>query len=215
MLQKTVGIILVLILAEGFSLGNPAVSWAKEPKKEEPAKEKPAGKGASRIQAGDRILIKIYPEDEYIKGGENQVSSEGEIALSLLGKIKIQGMTLSEAEQKLAELLSKDYLVNPVVVIEFVKRSFEEKKPSVSVLGQVQKPGSYDINPDQKFTVLKVLSMAGGFTDIANPKRIKVVRKEGGKNRVIRANAEAIISGKAQDVELEPGDVVHVGESFF
>src|SRR5207247_177636 len=50
-----------------------------------------------RIQAGDRLNLKIYPEDPYMKGGEFQVSPEGNITLALLGKVRVAGMTMKEA----------------------------------------------------------------------------------------------------------------------
>lgn len=168
-----------------------------------------------RIQIGDKVRVKIYPEDEFIRGAETEVSSEGSITLALIGKVKVDGLRPVEAEKEITKLLSKDYLVNPVVVIELAESVIEKEKKTVSILGQVRKPGTYDLPSDQKLTVLRLISVAGGFTDIANVKKIKVIRKEGEKTRVIRANAESIISGKDPDVELEPGDVIHVGESFF
>lgn len=167
------------------------------------------------IEVGDRLKITIYPSDEYIRGGDVEVSTEGTITLSLIGKVQVKGLKVLEVEQKIVDLLSQDYLVSPVVVIEVAKRTLETEKQSVAVLGQVKKPGAYDIPPEQKFTLLQLISTAGGFTEVANAKKIKVIRKKGGKTQVIRANAEAIISGNQTDIELVPEDVVHVGESFF
>lgn len=164
------------------------------------------------LQPGDRIAVKVYPEDEYIKGGEMEISSEGNITLSLVGKVSVVGMSVIQAERELARLIDADYIVNPEVVIDVLKY----KKQSVVILGQVKTPGTYEFPPGKtKVTLLQAISMAGGFSDIANIKKIKVMRKAGGKNEVIRANAEAIISGEEQDVDLESGDVIHVMESLF
>ena len=173
--------------------------------------------GKSRlIQPGDRLRVKIYPEDEFIKSTETEVSSEGSISLPLIGKVKVVGMKNVDAEREIVSILTQDYLVNPVVIVEVVESLSGREKRSVAILGQVQKPGTYEIPPDRKLTLLGVISTAGGFTDIANVKKIKIIRKqEGGKTQVLRANAESIISGKQTDIELEPGDVIHVGESFF
>lgn len=168
-----------------------------------------------QIEIGDKLRIKIYPEDEFIKSTDTEVSSEGTITLPLIGKVKVQGMKGVDVEREIVQILAKDYLVNPVVVIEVAEQVSEKEKKTVAVLGQVTKPGAYDFPPDQKLTLLRVISMAGGFSDIANVKKIKVIRKENGKTRVIGANAESIISGKDPDIELEPGDVINVGESFF
>lgn len=175
-------------------------------------------KKVEKIEVGDRVTVKIYPEDQYIKGGDMEVSSEGTITLPLLGRVTVQDLTIRQAEQKITEALAKDYLVNPVVVVEVADRIVEKKeqaKKGLSILGQVQKPGSYDFPPEGKMTLLEVISKAGGFTDVANTKNIKIVRKKNGKANAIHANAESIIAGKDPDVELEPDDVIHVGESFF
>ena len=171
-----------------------------------------------KIEVGDKVTVKIYPEDQYIKGGTMDVSSEGTITLPLLGRVTVQGLTVLQAEQKITEVLAKDYLVNPVVVVEVAERVVEKKeqeKKSLSILGQVQKPGSYDFPPAGKMTLLELISKAGGFTDVANAKNIKIIRKKSGKTNAIRANAEAIIAGKDPDVDLQADDVIHVGESFF
>lgn len=169
------------------------------------------------LAVGERLRVKIYPEDEFIKGTETDVSSEGDVTLPLIGKVRVEGLKVVEAERKIVDILAQDYLVNPVVVIEVVEKPVAEKpKVKVSILGQVQKPGTYEFPADQKLTLLQSISTAGGFTDIANAKNIKIIRKkEGEKAESLRANAESIIAGQKPDVELEAGDVVHVGESFF
>ncbi len=166
------------------------------------------------LEAGDKLRVKIYPEDEFIKSTDTEVSSEGTITLPLIGRVKVQGMKAVEAEREIAQILAKDYLVDPVVVVE-IGESGEVQKKSLAILGQVSKPGTYDFPPDQKLSLLRVISMAGGFSDIANVRKIKVIRKENGKTRILRANAESIISGSSPDIDLEPGDVISVGESLF
>lgn len=171
-------------------------------------------KRIEKLEIGDRLLVKIFPEDQYIKGGEMVVSSEGDITLPLIGKVRVEGKQIVEAEREILSLLAQDYLVNPVVVIE-VTREVVTHTRSLSILGQVQKPGTYQLPQEGELTLLQLISMAGGFTDVANVKKIKVIRKEKGKVRVIHANAESIIAGNAPDIELAAEDVIHVGESLF
>jgi len=167
-----------------------------------------------KLEAGDRLNLKIFPQDQYVTGGEMVISNQGDIALPLLGRVKVEGLTIVEAEKELVRLLAQDYLVNPVVVIEVTKEIRKDEK-ALSVLGQVQKPGTYQIPELGKLTLLQLISMAGGFTDVANVKKIKIIRKEKGKVSIIRANAEAIIAGNQPDIELAEGDLIHVGESLF
>ena len=167
------------------------------------------------IEPGDRLKVKIYPEDDYVKGGEVPVSTEGNITLALIGKVNVAGKLTSQAEQMIAKIVDADYLVNPEVVIEVIKRS-EGAKQTVIVFGQVRKPGPYDIPPDKKhFTLLEAISQAGGFTEIANIKKIKVVHNHAGQKSVVHVNGEDVMSGQAEDIDLEPGDVITVSESVF
>ncbi len=164
------------------------------------------------LQPGDRIRIIIYPEDSFIKGGNVGISSEGNVTLPLLGKVHLAGLEVLEAEKTLKELIDEDYLVDPEVVIETVV----ERKDSIAILGQVKKPGKHVYPAGRRqLTLLEAISLAGGFSDIANIKKIRVVRMVDGETIVIRANADAIINGKEPDIELEPGDVIHVMESLF
>ena len=210
--KKFLMIVVVLLGAMTF--------WAYSGKAEEagetakPAAEAPAAKADDSylLQPSDKVHIKIYPEDEYIKGGEMEIRSEGNITLPLVGKVHVAGKTVIQAEKAIAEILGKDYLVDPEVVIEVL----EYKKQTVVVLGQVKKPGTFQFPAGStKLTLLQAISMAGGFADVANTKKIKIMRKSSEKKQVMQANAEAIISGQEQDVELEAGDVVHVPESLF
>ena len=164
------------------------------------------------VQKGDRIKVTIYPGDDYLKGGEMEVSSEGNITLPLVGKIPIAGKSVIDAEKSIARIVGADYLVDPEVVIEVLRY----KQSSVVLLGQVKKPGTYTFpEGSTRLSLLQAIALAGGFSDIANIKKIKIVRKTADKSRIIRANAESIISGKSQDIDLESGDVIHVMESLF
>ena len=190
---------------------------APEKAKESPeTREMAAGEKESyRIQAGDKLTIKIFPEDPYIKGGDMQVSPDGNVTLPLLGKISLLGKTVNEAQEVLRQILNRDYLVDPEVTVEMM----ESKERSFVVLGQVKKPGTYQFPAGStKFSLLEAISQAGGFSDIANSKKIKILRQQRDKTsakKVIQANAEAIIGGQEPDVELEEGDVINVVESLF
>lgn len=163
-----------------------------------------------QLQPGDRLSIKIYPEDEYLKGGDVEVSSDGNITLPLVGKIAVSGKTVLESEKAIADVLETDYIVDPQVVIEVLKY----QAGSFVLLGQVSKPGTYSFPPgDLKITLLQAVSMAGGFSDIANIKKIKVMRKKTGE--VFQVNAEEIISGQKSDVDITADDVINVSESRF
>lgn len=85
---------------------------------------------------------------------------------------------------------------------------------TVSVLGQVNKPGNYNFTPDM--TLSKVISQAEGFNRYASPGNVKITRvSKSGEKRVFQVNAGSILEGHTEDFKLEPGDLVFVPESLF
>ncbi len=163
-----------------------------------------------RISPTDILDVTVFQETDM--KSSLRVSTEGTIALPLVGIVTVGGMTTQEAAQAIRAKLSKGYLINPqvsVTVMEFSKRRF-------TVLGQVQKPGSFDIPDQQEVTLLQAIGMAGGYTRIANPGKVTLMRRTGGKEDVIMLNAKRMADGSAASAVLVlPGDVITVAESRF
>ena len=90
------------------------------------------------------------------------------------------------------------------------------KADSVYVFGEVKQPGEIQM-PGKGITVTEAIAMAGGFTRIASPKGVKVVRVIDGKEQTRRLNLNDVIKrgDKSKDLPLKPGDIIVVSESFF
>ncbi|SHK67060.1 polysaccharide export outer membrane protein [Desulfatibacillum alkenivorans DSM 16219] len=99
-----------------------------------------------------------------------------------------------------------------VVYIPFQK-SLSLASSKIYVDGQVASPGVYDYQPG--LTALNACVMAGGFDKFAAPHRASIIRVENGEQRVIKINLVAVREGKLIDPELEPGDRIHVPETWF
>ena len=85
---------------------------------------------------------------------------------------------------------------------------------TVSILGQIARPGNYRF--EKGMTFIKLVSEAGGFTQLAAPNRVKLVRKaKGAKKRTVMLDARRIMDGAADDLQLQPDDLIVVPESFF
>ena len=156
------------------------------------------------------LMIDVYYGRDKELSRKVRVSSKGYITFPLLGEVEVSGLTVAELEKELTRLLEKDYLVNPQVSV------FIEEYSTVSILGQVEQPGSYEIKG--KLTVVELISTAGGFTKIADTNNVRVMRtKPDGSKETIRVKAWDIINrGKEEDnLQLQPGDIVTVTESFF
>ncbi|HNX91749.1 MAG TPA: polysaccharide biosynthesis/export family protein [Candidatus Omnitrophota bacterium] len=156
------------------------------------------------------LVIDVYYGKDMNLSRKVRVSPSGKMNFPLLGEVEVKGLTVSSLENKLRELLEKDYLVNPQVSV------FIEEYSNVSILGQVNKPGVYPLKG--KMTVIELISLAGGFTKIAAPNDVKVIRtNDDGSKAAINVKANDIINGGKQeeDVIVKAGDIVTVPESFF
>ncbi|MFC1570825.1 polysaccharide biosynthesis/export family protein [Candidatus Omnitrophota bacterium] len=156
------------------------------------------------------LMIDVYYGRDKNLSRKARVSSKGFITFPLLGEVEVDGLTIAELENKLTNLLEKDYLVNPQVSV------FIEEYSTVSILGQVKEPGSYEIKG--KLSVIELISLAGGFTKIAATNDVRIIRTNSYDSKIIiKVKANDIINKGREDddVRLEPGDIVTVPESFF
>lgn len=199
-------ILLALLVGANLEAADQAPSGSSPARRENPA----AG-GEYRIQPFDLLDINVYRESDLCV--KLRVNQTGNINYPLLGSVAVSGLTASEAQDKLAKLLDKEYLVNPRVTISVAASSTQK----VMIFGQVKSPGAYEIPTSEPLTVLQGVARAGGFTDIAATDRVTVIRGEGSKQKKIIVNVSAIMKGgdKAKDIVLEPGDIVSVPETMF
>ena len=162
----------------------------------------------------DRIRVVVFQEDDLVK--ISRVDASGNINLPLVGDVRVAGMTVNEA-QRAVEQAYRDgrYLRNPQVTI-----SIEEYAPrEVSIQGQVKAPGRYVLPIEATFSVVDLVTKAGGFTDIAKGTEVKITRTSAdGKQTTYVINVEGLIRGsksgkaKEQGFLLQPGDIVYVPE---
>ncbi len=163
------------------------------------------------LQAGDEIDIQVYREPEL--SGTFQVKSSGQIRHPLVGSVKVEGKTVKEAEVYFTKRLAKDYLVNPRVIIKMVSTQSSQ----IVLLGEVKEPGVYPLPFDGGMTLLQAIAGAGGFTELASPDRVRIVRKgPDGKRTTQRVRVSNLLGGgKQEDIPLEPNDVIMVPEVVF
>jgi len=163
-----------------------------------------------RLAANDLLDFRVYDEPDLT--AEVRLAGDGTAIFPLIGSVSLRGKTIPQATALLRERYMAGYLVNPQVSLmirTYAKRSF-------TVLGQVQKPGTYEIEGDEAISLLQAVGMAGGYTRIADPGNITVRRTDGGQEQVMRFNGRRMAKGDASpDCVVRPGDVITVGESIF
>ena len=162
----------------------------------------------SFIGAGDKINIQVYNEKEL--SGVYQVSPEGYINFPFIGEIKVDGLNIFTLATKISSKLKEGYLKEPnvtVLVEEFVSKR-------IFVLGQVKKAGSFPIR--RRMSVIEAISLAGGFTNLADLSNVVVTRKgSDGREKRFVVDIKSIVNGAKENFYLDAGDIVFVGERFF
>lgn len=182
---------------------------AAPPRLQTPVSETGAAPARSSyvIGPGDQLQINVYGQPELSK--ESGVSSEGDLSLPLIGQVHAAGLSVAQLEAEVRRRLA-EYLINPRVTV-----AMQQSRQRFSVLGEVQKPGSFGL--EKPTTVMEAVSMAGGLTPKAAPNRTRVIRISGGRETTIDVPLADVMEGGRQDrdVTLQPNDKVVVPESFF
>ena len=137
------------------------------------------------------------------------VQPDGFISLQSAGDVYVEGLTVRE----LVQAVKKAYagiLHDPIVDVDLL----DFQKPMFTVLGQVGKPGQYDLRSDT--TVTQAIAVAGGFAPTAKTQVFlyRAVSANWAEVRELRLND--ILNGKniSEDLHLRPGDMIFVPETF-
>jgi len=153
----------------------------------------------------DVLYIHVWREDALSR--TVPVRMDGKISMPLIDEIQAAGLTPLQLKESLIQKF-KQLIDNPnVSVIVSETNSFK-----VYVTGQVRTPGVYRLKSET--SILQIISMAGGFTDWANQKKILIIRKEDGKEKRIRVNYKKIMKGDdlGSNIILKAGDTIIVPE---
>jgi polysaccharide export outer membrane protein len=143
-------------------------------------------------------LVAVYAP---MKVDGYKVNSDGMIHLPIVGDIKIEGMTIEEAQKAITAELSKK-VKEPLVGVQLV--NFK-----ITVLGEVSKPSTFIIT-DQKINVLEALGMAGDMTVYGKRENIMIIRNEGGNKTLKRLNLNDKGSFDSPYFYLKQNDIVYV-----
>ena len=156
----------------------------------------------------DDILVLTFP----LSPEFNQtitVEPDGYVTLLGAGSVYIQEMTVPEVIEALKKAYSK-ILRDPIIDVDL--KDFQ--KPFFIVLGQVGKPGQYDLRYDT--TVLQAIAIAGSFTAESKTQVFLFHRVSPGWVEVKKLSLKNILHGKNvnEDVHLQPGDMIYVPVNF-
>lgn len=165
-----------------------------------------AGAEEYRLGAGDVLNITVWGyEDLQVK--DLVVRPDGNIAFPLVGEIQVAGSSSGKLTENLTQGLS-GYVKDPKVTVNVLK--FHTTR--VYVLGEVVKPGMYEIERDHN--LLDAIGIAGGYTKNAAKKQVMILRKDK-MDAPIKANLLNILKkgDMTQNYVLGEGDVVYLADN--
>lgn len=186
----------IVTCATAFLLATPSSIIAQEP-----TGQIISASGSSyTLGPGDIIRINVWGRDEL--SGQFQVDEEGTIHYPLLGEIDIDNLSVAQVRDSIRAGLGQLF-TTPFVTITPLFR--------IAVLGEVRNPGLYTVDPT--LSVLDVVALAGGNTDVGNLNKIRLLRG-GGETRV--NFEEARLRGRTlQEIGVRSGDEIVVPRKFF
>ena len=163
---------------------------------------------STTVGPGDVFQMQIVGEKDL--PGEYQIASDGTVDLPYLHRVEVKGLEPQEIARLIrTKLIEKQILTDPSVVVAV--KEYNSKR--IVLLGQVQKPGSFPLSPG--LTLIQAVSLAGGFTSIANTSRVNLTRSSKGGSRTVQVNLDEITGGRSPDIPLQAGDRVYVYERIF
>lgn len=157
------------------------------------------------LKPGDRLSVNVFSlSDEklnFLKKPDLEVwlDERGRIILPVIGLVPLEGLSLKEAEGKLKNIMV-EYLKSPEVSIKLL--NFK-----VTILGEVSKQGTVNAD-DTRLNILEAIGKAGGLTENANMRHIRVIRRENDTTRIYKLNILEDNLLLSNQYFLQPGDIV-------
>jgi protein involved in polysaccharide export with SLBB domain len=159
----------------------------------------------------DVIDVSVYGEEDLHTRA--RLGADGTVLLPLIGNVSLSGKTVTEANDLIKKRYADGgYVKDPHVLLMVV----EYRKSTFSILGQVNRPGIYEIPEGSHMSIVDAILLAGGFTRIAEQNGVRVKRTVKGKSTVFKVKAGAMADhDNVAPFEIKPGDVIKVPESWW
>jgi polysaccharide export outer membrane protein len=194
------GLVLILLAALGAGACGPQVDNSRV--------KLPPPVESTTLGPGDIFELQVVGEKELPT--EYQVASDGSVDFPYLNRVEVGGLEPQEIAALVRKrLIEQKILVDPSVVVRI--KEFNSKR--ITILGQVQKPGSFPLLPGM--TLIQALSQAGGFNAIANRDRVNLTRRTKEGSRTVVLSVDAITDGRSPDIPMQAGDQIYVHERVF
>lgn len=155
------------------------------------------------------IEIKVFQEPDLSTAA--RIRDDGRINMPLIGELTLAGKTVQEATRTIRDGLEAKFLVNPQVTVTIV----EPARKLFTILGQVQRAGTYKFPDRESLHLIQAIGIAGGYTAIADPTRVTLKRLVNGKPSVLKLDAKRMARDASSPTDIQTGDIITVGERLF
>lgn len=157
-----------------------------------------AGSSSDILRIGDLVMVVFSDLPVLVPPFEERVKDDGTITLLMNQSFHAAGKTRSELEKEIRARYVPGYYVNLTVTVKPQERFFY-------VEGEVRLP-SRQLHPGD-ITVLKAIASAGGFTDYANKRKVRLLRANG---QTAIVDCVAVLDNPQLDLPVNPNDKIHV-----
>jgi len=157
----------------------------------------------------DLIEIKVFQEPDLTTS--TRIPENGRIIMPMIGELPLAGMTVQAATGLIRDRLQTRFLANPQVTLTVV----EPARKLFTILGQVQRPGTFRFPERETIDLIQAIGIAGGYTAIGDPTRVTVKRTVNGKPEVLKLDAKRMAVDTSTPIEIHSNDIITVGERLF
>lgn len=166
---------------------------------------------STTLGPGDTFTLRVVGDEDKVWGEPLTVDSDGTAELPHVHRVMISGLEPQDLSQLMRKLLiEKKIFTDPSVIV----RVTEYRSKQITILGQVQRPGSFPFRSG--LTFVQGVSLAGGLNPIAKSHSVRLTRSMKGKGTFTYVlDFDAINSGAEVDPPLQAGDRIFVEERVF
>lgn len=178
---------------------------------------------ARPLNIGDLVSLRIVEDRDKVLS--LYVQDSGDIQAPFIGLVKANGRTCRQVAYFMKKELEKQYFQQATVIVALERRQTSNNAKYgpgfvpddthfITVYGQVSRQGRYELAPEDDLTVSQAVLRAGGFSQFAQTKKVKVIRKTPKGSVTIIVNLDDIMRlGKLEyDIPIRPEDVIIVTE---
>lgn len=157
-----------------------------------------------QLRAGDTVSVRVFGEDD-LSLDSVRVSADGFVSIPLIGPVRLSGLTIAQAQDQMAQMLSARFLRDPQVAVNVLQYGSHV----VTVEGSVETPGLYQFMPGTRLS--GGIALAEGVTRVSDLGEVAIFRTTPGGMEVAKFDYREVRAGRMLDPVLMPGDRIVVG----